>query len=306
MAKWTASHIPDQNSRTAVVTGTGGLGFEDALALARGGADVIIAGRSPSKGTAAVNEIRRRVPCANVRFGLLDLANLDSIKAFGEGLRNSLDSLDLLINNAGVMTPPTRHVTTDGFELQFGTNHLGHFALAGQLLPLLRKGDRARVVTVSSIAARHGAIHFDDLQFERGYKPMVAYSQSKLACLMFAFELQRRCNAAGWSIESIAAHPGVSRTDLIPNGSGEWSAAGVLRRFMWFLFQPPARGALPTLYAATSLKARGGAYYGPNKLSEVRGYPATAKAPPQSLDIESAKRLWTESERLTGMAYPSQ
>lgn len=306
MAKWTASDIPPQNNRTAVVTGTGGLGFEDALALARGGADVIIAGRSPSKGTAAVNEIRRRVPGANVRFGLLDLANLDSIKAFGEGLRNSLDSLDLLINNAGVMTPPTRHVTTDGFELQFGTNHLGHFALTGQLLPLLRKGDRARVVTVSSIAARQGAIHFDDLQFERGYKPMVAYSQSKLACLMFAFELQRRCNAAGWSIESIAAHPGVSRTDLIPNGSGEWSAAGVLRRFMWFLFQPPARGALPTLYAATSLKARGGAYYGPNKLSEVRGYPATAKAPPQSLDIENAKRLWTESERLTGMAYPSQ
>ena len=204
------------------------------------------------------------------------------------------------------MTPPTRHVTTDGFELQFGTNHLGHFALTGQLLPLLRKGDRARVVTVSSIAARQGAIHFGDLQFERGYKPMVAYSQSKLACLMFAFELQRRCNVAGWSIESIAAHPGVSRTDLIPNGSGEWSAAGVLRRFMWFLFQPPARGALPTLYAATSLKARGGAYYGPNKLSEVRGYPATAKAPPQSLDIENAKRLWTELERLTGMAYPSQ
>jgi NAD(P)-dependent dehydrogenase (short-subunit alcohol dehydrogenase family) len=306
MAKWTASDIPPQNNRTAVVTGTGGLGFEDALALARGGADVIIAGRSPSKGTAAVNEIRRRVPGANVRFGLLDLANLDSIKAFGEGLRNSLDSLDLLINNAGVMTPPTRQVTTDGFELQFGTNHLGHFALTGQLLPLLRKGDRARVVTVSSIAARQGAIHFDDLQFERGYKPMVAYSQSKLACLMFAFELQRRCIAAGWSIESIAAHPGVSRTDLIPNGSGEWSAAGVLRRFMWFLFQPPARGALPTLYAATSLKARGGAYYGPDKLSEVRGYPATAKAPPQSLDIENAKRLWTESERLTGMAYPSQ
>jgi NAD(P)-dependent dehydrogenase (short-subunit alcohol dehydrogenase family) len=135
---------------------------------------------------------------------------------------------------------------------------------------------------------------------------MVAYSQSKLACLMFAFELQRRCNAAGWSIESLAAHPGVSRTDLIPNGSGVWSAAGVLRRLMWFLFQPPARGALPTLYAATSLKARGGAYYGPDSLSEVRGYPATAKAPPQSLDIENARRLWTESERLTGMAYPSQ
>jgi NAD(P)-dependent dehydrogenase (short-subunit alcohol dehydrogenase family) len=306
MAKWVASDIPSQNNRTAVVTGTGGLGFEDALALARAGADVIIAGRSPSKGIAAVNAIRRNVPGANVRFGLLDLANLDSIEAFGQGLRNSLDSLDLLINNAGVMTPPTRQVTTDGFELQFGTNHLGHFALTGQLLPLLRKGDRARVVTVSSIAARQGAIHFGDLQFERGYKPMVAYSQSKLACLMFAFELQRRCNAAGWSIESLAAHPGVSRTDLIPNGSGVWSAAGVLRRLMWFLFQPPARGALPTLYAATSLKARGGAYYGPDSLSEVRGYPATAKAPPQSLDIENARRLWTESERLTGMAYPSQ
>ncbi|MEL1265651.1 SDR family oxidoreductase [Pseudoxanthomonas putridarboris] len=303
MTHWTASDIPSQRGRTAVVTGTGGLGFEDALALARAGANVIIAGRSSSKGAAAVDRIRQSVPGANVRFRALDLASLDSIEAFGEGLLDSLGSLDLLINNAGVMTPPERQVTADGFELQFGTNYLGHFALTAQLLPLLRKGNQPRVVTLSSIAARAGAIHFDDLQSERSYKPMVAYGQSKLACLMFALELQRRSDAAGWGIQSIAAHPGVSRTDLIPNGSGTRSAAGVLRRLMWFLFQPAAQGALPTLFAATSPQAQGGAYYGPDRLSETRGYPAISRVPPQATDTDAAARLWIESERLTEVDF---
>lgn len=299
MANWTASDIPPQRGRTAVVTGTGGLGFEDALALSRAGANVIIAGRSATKGAAAVHQIRQIVPDAAVRFEALDLASLDSIAAFGKRLRASIGELDLLINNAGVMTPPKRRMTADGFELQFGTNHLGHFALTAQLLPLLRKAVRPRVVTLSSVAARGAAIHFDDLQSERSYQPMVAYGQSKLACLMFALELQRRSDAAGWGIQSIAAHPGISRTDLLPNGAGTWSAVGLVRRVLWFLFQPAAQGALPTLFAATSPQAQGGAYYGPDKLAETRGYPAVAKAPRQALDTGSAGRLWMESERLT-------
>ncbi|WP_454830880.1 SDR family oxidoreductase [Pseudoxanthomonas wuyuanensis] len=304
MTSWTASDIPSQRGRTAVVTGTGGLGFEDALALARADAHVILAGRSPSKGAAAVERIRQSVPGATVRFAALDLASLDSIEAFGERLHSSIGSLDLLINNAGVMTPPERQVTANGFELQFGTNHLGHFALTAQLLPLLRRGNQPRVVTLSSVAARAGAIDFDNLQSERSYKPMVAYGQSKLACLMFALELQRRSDAAGWGIQSIAAHPGISRTDLLPNGAGAWSAPGIARRYLWFLFQPAAQGALPTLFAATSLQVQGGAYYGPDKLGETRGYPTGAKVPPQALDVGMAERLWSESERLTGALFP--
>lgn len=303
MANWTVADIPSQRGRTAVVTGTGGLGFHDALALATAGAKVIIAGRNRAKGAAAVDQIRQRVPAANVCFETLDLARLDSIEAFGMRLRNTRSSLDLLINNAAVMTPPKRLVTADGFELQLGTNYLGHFALTAQLLPLLRKGNDPRVVTVSSLAARDGAIHFDDLQSERGYQPMAVYSQSKLACLMFAFELQRRSDTAGWGIHSIGAHPGISRTDLLPNGAGQWSVAGMARRFLWFLFQPAAQGALPTLFAATSKQAQAGGYYGPDKLSEMRGYPTAAKVPPQALDTNSATRLWIESQRLTGATY---
>jgi NAD(P)-dependent dehydrogenase (short-subunit alcohol dehydrogenase family) len=303
MTHWTASDIPSQRDRTAVVTGTGGLGFQDALALARAGASVIIAGRSPAKGAAAVTQIRQEVSGAEVTFGLLDLASLDSVRSFAERLRGSHDSLDLLINNAAVMTPPRRLSTADGFELQFGTNYLGHFALTARLMPLLRKGRQARVVTLSSLAARNGAIDFDDLQAQRGYRPMQAYSQSKLACLMFAMELQRRSDAAGWGIQSIAAHPGISRTDLLPNGAGARSVAGILRRSLWFLFQPAGQGALPTLFAATSPQARGGAYYGPDRLGETRGYPTSAVIPPQALDATAAARLWTASEELTGTVF---
>lgn len=303
MTHWTASDIPSQRGRTVVVTGTGGLGFQCALALAGAGANVVIAGRSASKGASAVEQIRQRDPRAQVSFESLDLASLDSIEAFGQRLRNSLRSLDLLINNAAVMTPPRRMVTADGFELQLGTNYLGHFALTAQLLPLLSNGKEPRVVSVSSVAARDGAIDFDNLQSERRYKPMVAYGQSKLACLMFAFELQRRSTAAGWGIHSIAAHPGLSRTDLLPNGAGRWSAAGMVRRFLWFLFQPAAQGALPALFAATSPQARGGFYYGPDKLSETRGHPTVAKIPPQALDANTAARLWIESQRLTQVTY---
>ncbi len=304
MARWTVSNIPTQQGRTAVVTGTGGLGLQDALALAHAGAEVIIAGRNPSKGAAAVELVRQAVPGAAITFEAVDLASLASICAFGERLRQQRGHLDLLINNAAVMTPPTRHETVDGFELQLGTNYLGHFALTAHLLPLLRRGANPRVVTLSSVAARNGAIHFDDLQSQRSYKPMVAYSQSKLACLMFALELQRRSEAGNWGIQSIAAHPGIARTDLIPNGAGASSAAGMARRLLWFLFQPAAQGALPSLYAATAAQAKGGSYYGPNRLSETRGYPGDANIPRQALEAGSAGKLWIESERLTGMSMP--
>lgn len=299
MASWTVSDIPNQRGRTAVVTGTGGIGLEVARALAVAGAHVIIAGRNAAKGAAALAQIRRDSPKADVRFGLLDLARLESVEAFGETLRHSHDRIDLLVNNAAVMAPPQRQQTADGFELQLGTNYLGHFALTAQLLPLLGKSTRSRVVTLSSVAARSGAIDLDDLQSERAYRPMVAYGQSKLACLMFALELHRRSQAEGWGIDSLAAHPGISRTDLIPNGAGTNSMAGLARRTLWFLFQPAAHGAWPALFAATSPGAAGGAYYGPDRLGETRGKPALAKIPSQALDENVARRLWSASEQLT-------
>ncbi|HWV10944.1 MAG TPA: SDR family oxidoreductase [Pseudomonas sp.] len=305
MASWTASDIPLLSGRRAVVTGTGGIGLQVSLALARSGAKVVIAGRNPAKGRAAVEQIRQAVPAANVRFEALDLASLESIEAFGKRLRCAQDSLDLLINNAAVMAPPQRQETSDGFELQFGTNHLGHFALTARLLPLLCNGESPRVVSLSSVAARSGAIDFDDLQSRRDYKPMVAYGQSKLAGLMFALELQRRSTAECWGIQSIAAHPGISRTDLIINGAGANSATGRLRRYLWFLFQPAAQGALPALFAATSPDAQGGGYYGPNALSETRGYPVPAVIPAKALNTAEAARLWAASEQLVGLAYPA-
>lgn len=303
MAKWTAADMPSQKGRSAVVTGTGGLGFETALALARAGGEVIIVGRSPEKGADAVARIRREEPYANVTFKQVDLASLRSVAYLGERLRDQRDSLNLLVNNAGVMTPPIRQETADGFELQLGSNYLGHFALTAQLLPLLKNGSDARVVSLSSIAARNGAIDFDDLNAAKSYRPMPVYSQSKLACLMFAFELQRRSAAGGWGVTSVAAHPGISRTNLLHNAPGRWSGAGLARSMLWFLFQPAAQGALPTLFAATSPQAEPGAYYGPANLGETRGRPGLARTPPQALDRAAAARLWRYSEALTSVRF---
>jgi NAD(P)-dependent dehydrogenase (short-subunit alcohol dehydrogenase family) len=298
--------MPNLRGRSAVVTGTGGLGFEDALALSRAGAGVTIAGRNPAKGAEAVARIRTAVPAASVRFEQLDLASLQSVSAFAARLARQRQSLDLLINNAGVMVPPERQVTADGFELQLGTNYLGHFALTAQLMPLLRKGKDARVVTLSSVAARSGRIDFDDLQAERNYRAMPVYSQSKIACLIFAFELQRRSAAAGWGVTSIAAHPGVARTELLHNGPGQGSITSVMRSMMWFLFQPVWQGALPTLYAATSPDALPGGYYGPHALGETRGYPAPSRIPPAAEDRSTAERLWRVSEELTGVSFAAE
>lgn len=293
--------MPPQHQRTAVVTGTGGLGLQTARELARAGARVIVAGRHLHKGAAAVASIRRDAPDADVCFEPLDLASLDSIQRFAAQLTGRVDRVDLLINNAAVMTPPRRELTRDGFELQLGTNHLGHFALTARLMPLLRAGRAPRVVSVSSVAARAGRLRFEDLQSEHRYRPMEAYSQSKLACLMFALELQRRSAAQAWGLQSIAAHPGIARTDLLPNGAGPRSPQAWVRKFLWFLFQPVAQGALPMLYAATAPEAQGGGYYGPDRLSETRGHPTVARLPLQALDTKAAARLWDESARLTGV-----
>ncbi|ORE97514.1 SDR family oxidoreductase [Aurantimonas sp. 22II-16-19i] len=304
--RWTAQDIPSQRGRTIVVTGTGGLGFEDALALARAGGDVILAGRNPAKGKEAVDRIRASVPNASISFEVLDLARLDSVAAFGARLGSIHDKIDILINNAGVMTPPRRQITQDGYELQFGVNYLAHFALSAHLLPWLRRGRNPRVVTLSSVAARAGTIDFDDLQSERSYKPMRAYSQSKLACLMFAFELQRRSDVAGWGIESLAAHPGIARTDLLHNAPGRSSTAGIARSLLWFLFQPASRGALPTLFAATSPDAQAGGYFGPGGLGETRGFPAAATPPEAALEDDVARRLWNLSERLAAVDFGAE
>ncbi|WP_343616975.1 oxidoreductase [Novosphingobium sp.] len=303
MANWTASDIPPQTGRVAIVTGTGGLGYEDALALARAGAQVILAGRNPDKGADAIGKIRTAVPGANILFEQLDLASLASVAAFAVRFAGRFDRLDVLINNAGVMVPPQRRETQDGFELQLGTNYLGHFALTGRLLPLLRRTAGSRVVTLSSIAARSGAIDFDDINARAHYQPMPAYSQSKLACLMFSLELQRRSDRGQWAVTSIGAHPGVARTDLLHNAPGRRSVMGLTRSLLWFLFQPVAQGALPTLFAATSSKAVPGGYYGPRSLGETSGAPATARIPPQALDAEAATRLWDLSENLTGVSF---
>ncbi len=306
--RWTARNIPSQEGRRIVITGTGGLGFECALELAKAGGEVIIAGRNPEKGAAAVERIRGEVSSANVEFEQLDLASLKSVAEFSSRLGRQRDSLDTLINNAGVMVPPKRLETTDGFELQFGTNYLGHFALTAGLLPLLKNGTNPRVVSVSSVAARGGAIDFEDLQAEKNYKPFPVYSQSKLACLMFALELHRRSQAGGWGIDSIAAHPGVSRTDLLHNGPGRWSPMGLSRSLMWFLFQPATQGALPTLFAAASPDAVPGGYFGPHKFGETRGFPVPAEIPEKAKDDAVASRLWEVSESFTeaiaGLAFP--
>lgn len=308
MANWTTADIPNQTGRLAVVTGaTGGLGLETALALAGAGAEVVLTGRNEQKGQLALATIRKRYPDAPIRYMTLDLANLASVRQFAEQFGNAHASLDLLINNAGVMTPPKRQTTSDGFELQFGTNYLGHFVLTERLLPLLRAGRAPRVVNLSSGAHRlMAAIHFDDLQWERGYKPWQAYAQSKLAMLMFAFELQRRSDAENWGLMVNAAHPGYARTGLQSAGPGMGRTSASLAACFGRLIEPiasqsAADGALPTLYAATSPQARAFGYYGPQGLGEMKGPVGEAKVGTAATDRAVATRLWDVSVQLTGV-----
>jgi len=295
--------IPSQLGRTAVVTGaTGGLGYETALVLARAGAEVILTGRDDRKGQSAIEKIGHEVSGARIAFEPLDLASLASITDFAQRMQ-ARQSLDLLINNAGVMALPRRQTTADGFEMQLGTNYLGHYALTAQLLPLLRGAHQPRVVNLSSIAHRTGFVQFSDLQGERFYSPWKAYNQSKLAMLMFALELQRRSDAAGWNLMSNASHPGWARTDLFANGPG-FGLISFASQFAAPLFSQSAEsGALPTLYAATSPEAEGDGYYGPNGLYELRGPPAPARIMPQARDKAAAAKLWDVSQQLTGVSF---
>jgi NAD(P)-dependent dehydrogenase (short-subunit alcohol dehydrogenase family) len=294
--------VPSQLGRIAVVTGaTGGLGYETALALAKAGAEVILTGRGDQKGRSAIEKVSREVVGARVAYERLDLASLASIAEFAERM-HTRTSLDILINNAGVMALPRRQVTADGFEMQLGTNYLGHFAVTARLLPLLRRANAPRVVSLSSLAHRTAFIDFNDLQGTRVYSPWKAYGQSKLACLMFALELQRRSDAAGWNLISNAAHPGLARTNLFASGPG--GLISLATDFAAPLFgQSAADGARPILIAATSPQAKPGAYYGPGGFSELRGAPATALIVPRARDAAAAARLWDVSVKLTGATF---
>jgi NAD(P)-dependent dehydrogenase (short-subunit alcohol dehydrogenase family) len=305
MTDWSTADIPPLNGKTAVITGaTGGLGYETALALAGAGTNVVLTGRNEAKGRDALQNIRSHFPNAAIAYDTLDLANLASVAEFASRYAAAHTSLDLLVNNAGVMALPRRQVTSDGFEMQLGTNYIGHYALTAHLLPLLRQGDQPRVVNLSSLAHRSGAINFGDLQSAHSYSSWKAYCQSKLAMLMFALELQRRSDVAGWGLMSNAAHPGFARTDLIANGPGTNSLMSQLGRFVQPLIsQSAAEGALPTLFAATSPDAKPAGYYGPNGFYEMKGPPVPAKIMPQAKDAASAARLWDVSAALTGVSF---
>ncbi|OBF10869.1 short-chain dehydrogenase [Mycobacterium sp. ACS4054] len=302
MAKWTASDIPDQTGRVAVITGANtGLGYETAAALAGRGARVVLAVRNLDKGKDAAARITAASPDAEVALQELDLTSLESVRAAAAQLKADYDRIDLLINNAGVMYTP-KETTKDGFEMQFGTNHLGHFALTGLLLDRLLPLPGSRVVTVSSMGHRILAdVHFDDLQWERSYNRVAAYGQAKLANLLFTYELQRRLAPRGTTIAA-AAHPGGSNTEL-----GRYVPTAVrplVNVFFSVIAQDAAMGALPTLRAATDPGVLGGQYYGPDGFAETRGYPKLVSSSAKSHDVDVQRRLWAVSEELTGVVYP--
>jgi NAD(P)-dependent dehydrogenase (short-subunit alcohol dehydrogenase family) len=304
--------IPDQSGRLVVVTGANsGIGLGAARRLAAAGAEVILAVRSPERGGRAMRDLLDENPRARLSVEQIDLASLTSVREFAERLRAAGRPIHTLVNNAGVMSPPARMATSDGFELQFGANHLGHYALTAALLPLLRKAESPRVVTVSSGVSHIGRINFDDLQWERGYSPMRAYAQSKLANLIFARELDRRSRAYGWGILSAAAHPGATHTNLQKAGpllGGRRSAMSLIIQASTHIpgiWQEIPDGCLPTLFAATSPRAAGGGYYGPGGFAEMSGPPAEARIPSQARSEATARRLWEVSERLTGVSFPT-
>jgi NAD(P)-dependent dehydrogenase (short-subunit alcohol dehydrogenase family) len=306
---WTTADIPDQHGRTALVTGANtGIGFHQALELARKGAQVLLASRDPDRGRTARSAILGELPAASVELVALDLADLESVRRLADQLLDRGQGLDLLVNNAGVMAVPHRRTTAQGFELQLGTNHLGHFALTGRLLPALLARQGSRVVTVSSLNHRMGAIRLDDLQSERRYGPWRAYNQSKLANALFTLELDRRLRAAGASTLSVGAHPGYTRTELqyrgprLGGGGVSARVMGVLTRFAG---QPAARGALPVLRAATDPDVAGGDYFGPDGPGEARGLPRKVSYSKTAHDQVLAGRLWQASEALTGVRFPA-
>lgn len=301
---WTLSRMPDQTGRFAVVTGANsGLGFLTARALARKGAHVVMTARDMGKGEQALARIHAEFPQATIKLRRLDLADLDDVAGFADGLRAENRPLDLLINNAGIMMPP-RGLTRQGHETQFGVNHLAHFALTLRLLPLLSVASRARVVTVSSDLHRRGRIHFDDLTGERDYSAMAFYAQSKFANVLFALELDRRVKAAGLPVVSVLAHPGYAATNLQTNVT-----SGVLRMLMRignrFFAQAAEQGALNQLYAATADGLSGGEFIGPDGFGGMRGFPTLVQPLPAAADPALAARFWRLSEDLTHFSFPS-
>jgi NAD(P)-dependent dehydrogenase (short-subunit alcohol dehydrogenase family) len=300
MSKWTTANIPDQTGRTAVITGANtGLGYETAAALAAKGASVVLAVRNLDKGKEAARRIERATPGAQVQLRELDLSSLDSIRAAADELRSNHESIDLLINNAGVMFTP-KSTTKDGFELQFGTNHLGHFALTNLLLDRVLAATGSRIVTVSSQGHRFvRGIRFDDLQADRSYRRVGAYGQAKLANLLFTYELQRRLT--GTNTIAVAAHPGGSKTELTRNLPPLVAAA---TRLAEPLFQGADMGALPTLRAATDPGVLGGQYFGPDGFAEQRGHPKVVASSVASHDTDAQRRLWAVSEELTSVVSP--
>lgn len=306
---WSTSDIPALDGRRAIVTGgNGGLGLQTALELARRGAHVVLAVRDTTKGRAAAERITTQASGASVEVQELDLADQASIRAFAEREDAGGAPLDLLINNAGIMATPPRH-TADGFELQFGTNHLGHFALTGRLLGRLRAADAPRVVTISSVMHRIGRIDFDDLNAERGYGPWRAYGQSKLANLLFARELQRRADAAGLPLRSLAAHPGYSATHLQTTGPGLGGGlaakvnGAAMKIANGVVATKDSYGARPTLYAATQPEVPGGAFVGPKRLAQTRGPIGVVASNARGRDVAVAGRLFDVSEELTGVSF---
>jgi NAD(P)-dependent dehydrogenase (short-subunit alcohol dehydrogenase family) len=304
MSKWTPRQIPSQQGRLAIVTGANsGIGYQAARYLARASAEVILACRNAEKGEAARAKIAADYPAANVQVRVLDVADLDFVRRFAAEFLNDGKPLDLLINNAGVMALPERRTTAQGFEMQFGTNHLGHFALTGLLLRALLRQAGSRIVTVASIAHKGGKLNFDDLNAERRYDPRGAYQQSKLANVVFGLEFDRRLRARAAGTQSIVAHPGVAVTNIISNGMGNGLQGRIVNTLMPLVAQSDDRGSWPLLYAATSPDAHGGGYYGPDGIAEIKGTPVEVKPKPHAMDPAAGKRLWDVSEELTGVRY---
>jgi len=303
MNKWTAELIPDQTGKIFIITGANsGLGLESTRALARKRATVIMACRNLEKGKRSLEKLRREIPDALLDLQEMDLANLESIRNFVTYIFSTYKKIDVLINNAGIMATPFAK-TKDGFEIQFGINHLGHFVLTGLLFELLLKAPGSRVVNVSSMAARRASIDFDNLMGERSYVPWKAYGQTKLANLLFTFELQRRLETGNNNSVSIAAHPGGSATNLHKAIQMNPVVKSIYNFLIRYFMQSAAKGALPQLYAATSPEAVPGDYYGPDGFNEIAGYPAKAHIPVKAKDEQLAEKLWQVSEKLTGINY---